>query len=121
MTVHASKGLEFSVVFIIGMEEGLFPHIQSLGEMEELEEERRLCYVAITRAKERVFLTYANSRLYFGNYQNNMPSRFLGELPNEVVQVILGDGVSYGNLAIKKDIEDYLDSMETDRRDFSWD
>jgi len=86
MTAHASKGLEFPVVFIIGMEEGLFPHSNSLDSEDELEEERRLCYVAMTRAKEKIYMTNARSRLYFGNTQQNLPSRFLSEIPEELVE-----------------------------------
>lgn len=85
MTVHASKGLEFPLVFIIGMEEGLFPHSRAMFEDSELEEERRLCYVAVTRAKERLILTNARMRMYFGNIQSNMPSRFLAEIPQELI------------------------------------
>ena len=81
MTLHAAKGLEFPIVFLVGMEEGLFPHSRSLLESETLEEERRLCYVGITRARDRLFLTYARRRLYFGAYGSNMTSRFLAEIP----------------------------------------
>ncbi len=80
LTVHTAKGLEFRVVFIIGLEEGLFPHSQSLMDRNEIEEERRLCYVAITRAKEFLFLTHANRRLFFGKSMQNMPSRFLMDI-----------------------------------------
>lgn len=85
MTLHAAKGLEFPVVFMIGMEEGLFPHSKSLESQHELEEERRLCYVGMTRAKEKLFLTYARRRLYFGRRTSNMVSRFLFELPQHVL------------------------------------
>ncbi len=81
MTTHASKGLEFPVVFIIGLEEGLFPHSRTLFYPDELEEERRLCYVAITRAKEKLILTFTKYRNIFGSTQSNLPSRFLGEIP----------------------------------------
>src|SRR3989344_4434669 len=81
MTLHAAKGLEFPIVFLVGMEEGVFPHSRSLLESETLEEERRLCYVGITRARDRLFLTYARRRLYFGAYGSNMTSRFLAEIP----------------------------------------
>ncbi len=81
MTLHAAKGLEFAVIFIIGLEEGLFPHSRSLMARDELEEERRLCYVGLTRAKKLLYLTFAKRRLYFGLHQANMPSRFLGEIP----------------------------------------
>lgn len=85
MTMHSSKGLEFPVVFIMGMEEGLFPHNRTLFEPKELEEERRLCYVALTRAKERLFLTFAKWRHIFGSAQANLPSRFLGEIPQHLI------------------------------------
>ena len=81
MTTHASKGLEFPVVFVIGLEEGLFPHSKTLFYPDELEEERRLCYVAITRAKEKLILTFTKYRNIFGSIQTNLPSRFLGEIP----------------------------------------
>jgi len=85
MTLHAAKGLEFPIVFIIGMEEGLFPHSRSLMDRAELEEERRLCYVGITRAKKKLFLTYARRRLFFGQRTNNMVSRFIMDLPEHVI------------------------------------
>jgi len=83
MTIHAAKGLEFPVVFVGGLEEGLFPNAMSINTREELEEERRLFYVAITRAKTRLYLTYANTRYKFGNLQQNDPSRFIEEIPVE--------------------------------------
>ncbi len=86
MTMHAAKGLEFNAVFIVGMEEGLFPHSQSLLDSGELEEERRLCYVGITRAKEKLYLTFAKRRLYFGQIVSNQISRFVYELPEEVLK-----------------------------------
>jgi DNA helicase-2/ATP-dependent DNA helicase PcrA len=84
MTLHAAKGLEFPVVFIPGMEEGIFPHSRSLFDSDQMEEERRLCYVGMTRAKERLFLLYANSRLLYGGTNHNPPSRFLLEVPSEL-------------------------------------
>ncbi len=87
MTLHAAKGLEFSLVFITGMEEGLFPHKMSRGEDSKLEEERRLCYVGITRAMEKLVLTYAESRRLYGAEQNNRPSRFIQEIPKELIQL----------------------------------
>lgn len=87
MTIHAAKGLEFRTVFIAGMEEGIFPHARALFSAGELEEERRLCYVALTRAKEKVFLSYANVRTHFGSTQINPPSRFLGEIPEHLLAV----------------------------------
>ena len=80
MTLHAAKGLEFPVVFIVGMEDGLFPSSRASDSEEDLEEERRLAYVGMTRAMRRLFLTYAASRFSFGNRNYNMPSRFLMEL-----------------------------------------
>ncbi len=86
MTLHTAKGLEFPVVFMVGMEEGLFPSNQSIGENEELEEERRLCYVGITRAKQMLYLTYANSRTVYGSTSYSSPSRFLQELPSNLYE-----------------------------------
>lgn len=83
MTFHASKGLEFPVVFLVGMEESIFPHSRALYDQFEMEEERRLCYVAMTRAREELYMTYATGRLLFGGVQHNPPSRFLSEIdPN---------------------------------------
>ena len=90
MTLHNAKGLEFPVVFIVGMEDGVFPHIRSLGSPEELEEERRLAYVGLTRAKQRLYLTLARSRSLWGGSSYNPPSRFLKEVPDEFV-TSLGD------------------------------
>jgi len=84
MTLHNAKGLEFPVVFITGMEDGVFPHMRSLGEPAELEEERRLCYVGITRSMEQLYLTRAWSRNLWGGTNYNPPSRFLGEIPDEL-------------------------------------
>jgi DNA helicase-2/ATP-dependent DNA helicase PcrA len=84
MTLHTAKGLEFDAVFIIGLEDGVFPHLRSLGEPEELEEERRLCYVGITRARRRLHLSHAWSRMLFGSTQYNPPSRFLKEVPEHL-------------------------------------
>ncbi len=95
MTLHTAKGLEFRVVFLTGMEEGLFPHNQTLSEPDELEEERRLCYVGITRAKELLYLTNTWNRTLFGSYQASLPSRFLKEIPEDLV-VDVGDGIVVG-------------------------
>jgi DNA helicase-2/ATP-dependent DNA helicase PcrA len=86
MTLHSAKGLEFPIVFLIGAEEGLFPNTRALGEPDELEEERRLAYVGITRAQERLYVTHAWSRSLFGSTQYNPPSRFLEEIPAELVE-----------------------------------
>jgi len=88
MTLHASKGLEFKNVFMVGMEEGLFPHSRSLMDREELEEERRLCYVGMTRAKENLCLSYSRRRLYFGSIANNAVSRFLGDIEESLLESI---------------------------------
>ena len=85
MTLHAAKGLEFPIVFMIGMEEGLFPHSRSIMDKNQLEEERRLCYVGMTRAKQKLFLSYARQRLFFGQRSSNMISRFILELPENVI------------------------------------
>ena len=86
MTMHSAKGLEFPVVFVVGMEEGIFPGMRSIGEAEEMEEERRLCYVALTRAKEKLHLTCANQRMLFGRTSSNRPSRFAGEIPPDLLE-----------------------------------
>jgi DNA helicase-2/ATP-dependent DNA helicase PcrA len=91
MTLHNAKGLEFPVVFIIGLEDGVFPHYRSMGEPAELEEERRLLYVGVTRARQRLYLTHAWSRTLFGTSSFNPPSRFLGEIPSELVRALEGD------------------------------
>ena len=85
MTVHTAKGLEYPVVFMAGMEDSIFPHQNSMFDPEGLEEERRLAYVGITRARERLYLTYAHTRSLYGSTQYNPPSRFLGEIPEEHV------------------------------------
>ncbi len=88
MTLHNAKGLEFPVIFIIGLDDGVFPHVRSLGDPHELEEERRLCYVGITRAQDRLFMTNAWSRMLWGGTNYNPPSRFLSEIPEELVTKI---------------------------------
>lgn len=87
MTLHAAKGLEFRIVFLVGMEEGIFPHNRALVSPGELEEERRLCYVGLTRAKEKVFLSCALRRMHFGSIQANIPSRFLREIPKHLLEI----------------------------------
>jgi DNA helicase-2/ATP-dependent DNA helicase PcrA len=88
MTLHNAKGLEFPVVFLTGLEDGVFPHIRSMTEPDQMEEERRLCYVGITRAQERLYLTHAWSRSLWGGSSYNPPSRFLAEIPAELVRLI---------------------------------
>ena len=87
MTMHAVKGLEFKYVFVIGMEEGIFPHINCLEEKDSIEEERRLCYVAITRAKEKLYIINALRRMLFGKTSVNMPSRFINEIDKEYIDI----------------------------------
>jgi DNA helicase-2/ATP-dependent DNA helicase PcrA len=86
MTLHSAKGLEFPIVFIPGMEEGIFPGAQSMYSTQEVEEERRLCYVGITRAKQKLYLSHANTRLLFGSTSRNLPSRFLVEIPEHLLE-----------------------------------
>ena len=102
MTLHSAKGLEFPVVFLVGMEEGIFPGFRSIGEPEAIEEERRLCYVGVTRAKENLFLTCSKMRTVFGSTSCNAPSRFLEEIPQELLD---GYEDSFGT-GIKKQKEE---------------
>ncbi|KAB0671844.1 AAA family ATPase [Oryzomonas sagensis] len=94
MTLHAAKGLEFKAVFMIGMEERLFPHVRALDDMDGMEEERRLCYVGMTRARERLYLLNARRRYLFGQDQSNPPSRFLKDIPGELLDEEGTGGVS---------------------------
>ncbi len=94
MTMHIAKGLEFPVVFMVGMEDGVFPHMRSMTDPAELEEERRLAYVGITRAKERLYLTHAWSRSLYGGSNYNPPSRFLHEIPEELIRLVEATGES---------------------------
>lgn len=105
MTLHAAKGLEFPIVFIVGMEEGLFPHSRALWEKEQMEEERRLCYVGITRAKETLFLSYASKRLFYGETSSNAPSRFLSDIPEHLLD---------GKIETRDISDSYQDSQITD-------
>ncbi len=94
MTMHIAKGLEFPAVFLVGMEDGIFPHLRALGDPVELEEERRLCYVGITRAERHLYLSHAWSRMLFGSTSSNIPSRFLNEIPTELVRDVAGSSRS---------------------------
>ena len=85
MTMHSAKGLEFPLVFMVGMEEGLFPSSMSMDEPGRVEEERRLCYVGITRAREHLMMTYAESRRHYGSDNYNPPSRFISEVPADLM------------------------------------
>lgn len=86
MTMHSAKGLEFPNVYVVGMEEGVFPGARAVGEEEEMEEERRLCYVAMTRARQRLVMTSARQRMLYGRTSSNLPSRFLDELPQSAIE-----------------------------------
>jgi len=92
MTVHSAKGLEFPVVFLAGLEEGLFPGLKSMETNEDIEEERRLCYVAITRAKKKLYITKAQSRTTYGKTTATQPSRFFRELPADKLNDVTGMG-----------------------------
>jgi DNA helicase-2/ATP-dependent DNA helicase PcrA len=85
MTMHAAKGLEFPIVFLVGLEEGIFPHSRALMDLGEMEEERRLAYVGITRAKKQLFLTYARQRLFFGTRTAGAVSRFIADIPEDLL------------------------------------
>ncbi|MBU3701016.1 MAG: ATP-dependent DNA helicase PcrA, partial [Acidimicrobiia bacterium] len=98
MTLHSAKGLEFPCVFMIGLEDGVFPHSRSIGDPDELEEERRLAYVGITRAKERLHLSHAWCRTMYGSTQYNPPSRFLDEIPEQLVESVKGSRRSTGTV-----------------------
>jgi DNA helicase-2/ATP-dependent DNA helicase PcrA len=102
MTMHSAKGLEFPLVFIVGLEEGLFPHSRASASDDDLEEERRLCYVAITRAQKYLYITHAMQRRIFGEADVTEPSRFLNELPLELMQN-LSQGASWLGFAEKLD------------------
>ena len=109
LTLHAAKGLEFPVVFIMGMEEGIFPSARSVEGESDLSEERRLCYVGMTRAKERLFMSGSSSRLLFGGVQRNRTSRFIGEIPNSSTEI--KDDTAGGG---------YFADSRTDRRRWRW-
>ena len=95
MTIHSAKGLEFPIVFLPGMEENIFPGPKSIGEEAELEEERRLAYVAVTRAKEKLYISHTHSRLLFGRTSYNQLSRFASEIPDNIVNHEGEPGISY--------------------------
>lgn len=107
MTIHSAKGLEFDYVFVAGMEENIFPHSRSLFDQQELEEERRLCYVAITRAKQRVYLIYARERLLYGSPQLNPPSRFISDVPFDLTETISAQTSTANSVRIQ-----YSDSLK---------
>jgi DNA helicase II / ATP-dependent DNA helicase PcrA len=100
MTLHTAKGLEFPVVFLTGMEDGVFPHLRSIGNSKDLEEERRLAYVGITRARERLYLSRAVQRSSWGTPSYNPPSRFLDEVPDPLVDWRRAEGARTGAPAL---------------------
>ena len=107
MTIHAVKGLEFPYVFLVGMEERLFPHLNSLDSEEEIEEERRLCYVAITRCKTKLFITNARQRLMYGDYQINPVSRFINEIDSELINDLSRKSIEkIGNIDYNKNVNE---------------
>lgn len=113
MTLHASKGLEFEVVFMVGMEEAIFPHSRTFFEPEELEEERRLCYVGMTRAKQQLYLLHASSRMLYGNTQHNVPSRFISDIPSEMVDQPIGSASStFTDIARQTFDDDFPDEVD---------
>ncbi|QQR80904.1 MAG: UvrD-helicase domain-containing protein [Deltaproteobacteria bacterium] len=123
MTLHLAKGLEFPYVFLVGMEEGLFPHARSLDVWEEMEEERRICYVGITRARERLYMSLAQRRHLYGGDQFNPPSRFLEEMPSDLVekhesrQQPFSAGRSFGRRGMAfDDVADFSPSYDFDQR-----
>lgn len=117
MTLHNAKGLEFPTVFMVGMEEGLFPHARSMLDVNELEEERRLCYVGITRAKEKLYLTYTRQRLYFGTRSHNLVSRFLADIPQDLISANTNFKDQDPASPAKRG-EQFLDDVSVDQEDW---
>ncbi|HWP44148.1 MAG TPA: 3'-5' exonuclease, partial [Blastocatellia bacterium] len=116
MTMHSAKGLEFPAVFIVGMEEGLFPHSRAFNDEDELEEERRLCYVAITRAQQHLYITHAMRRRVWGEEMRAVPSRFLNEIPLELMED-LSLGPSWLGFAERPDTRHNREAISALRRD----
>jgi len=116
-TLHSAKGLEFKTVFMVGMEENLLPHSRAIEDPSQLEEERRLCYVGMTRAKEKLHLVYTAKRLYFGSQQYNKASRFIGEIPKELAEFttspLISQTIQYRNLKSLRWDDDPLEAMLT--------
>jgi len=118
MTLHAAKGLEFPAVCMIGMEESIFPHSRALYDPTEMEEERRLCYVGMTRAREELYLFSASTRLIYGNRQYNPPSRFIAEIDGADVEPPQSDrlyGVGLPSLEPRIVLDDTIELSEGDR------
>ncbi len=129
MTLHSAKGLEFPVVFIIGLEEGLIPHNRAMVDNAEMEEERRLAYVGITRAKDKVFLLHARQRLIFGSLESNLPSRFFEDIPDNLIDKQSSsqprrkrdsffDKKPESVLQINDDVETFIDGDKVRHKDF---
>ena len=111
MTIHSAKGLEFPVVFLTGLEEGLFPSLKSIGSSEDIEEERRLCYVAITRAKEKLYISKSESRTVYGKTASSQPSRFFKEIPDDFLDDVSPKSSSRGGFAkFSRSAADYFGS-----------
>lgn len=111
MTLHAAKGLEFPIVFMPGMEESLFPHSRALFDQSEMEEERRLCYVGMTRAREELYMIYADSRVLYGGIQHNAPSRFLNEIDSDSIKVV-GLNNSWKTKKFNNDVDNLFDDSD---------
>ena len=109
MTIHSAKGLEFNNVFIAGMEEGIFPHTNSFNEISGIEEERRLCYVAVTRAKQKLYIVNARKRMLFGQENYNPPSRFISEIGEEYLDIDSSITNDENEIVIKKDYSSNFD------------
>ena len=120
MTIHAVKGLEFNDVFVVGLEEGIFPHMNSLMENSELEEERRLMYVAITRAKERLYLINARRRMLYGKDSINPPSRFIGEIDKELLNSSEEEKKEENTIKINKEDNFYSEDQEWNVGDYAY-
>lgn len=118
MTVHSVKGLEFDHVFVVGLEEGIFPHMNSLMDGNDIEEERRLCYVAITRAKEKLYLVNARHRVLFGKEQVNPPSRFLSEIDQSLLEIEKQDTTEVSEVKIEKQEKFYQEDMNYQLGDY---
>ena len=113
MTMHSAKGLEFEVVFLVGMEEGLFPSKRSIEEDDAVEEERRLCYVGITRAKKKLYITNTKKRTLYGTTTFSMPSRFIDELPSEVLDEDAIENVKVSERKSKTFLDDEYSSVDS--------
>jgi DNA helicase-2/ATP-dependent DNA helicase PcrA len=116
MTLHNAKGLEFPVVFIVGMEDGVFPHMRCMGSMESMEEERRLFYVGVTRAQDRLYLTGAAHRSLYGNLKMSPESRFVRDIPRQYMEVIVPEGQAESGGAGDRMSQDELEAMASSFR-----